>query len=162
MRARTRLLTLASLGFLSLALVLPANAAVTTELVRYKGLTAQAYFSSTEGCIETIVYVHASDGTVKVEPGGPEAASGGDVSLFQNDVCTGTALRSAYGRAQLAPDQFRINDEFTTASLAALTQPVRHARFASSSSCRRPRLMQPSLARDRHCHGHSRIVLGRP
>src|SRR5215216_2855214 len=119
MRTRTRLLTLVSLGFLSLVPALPANAAVRTELVRYKGISVQAYFASTEGCIETIVYVHASDGTVKFEPGGPEAASGGDVSLFQKDVCTHTQLRSAYGRTQLMPDQFQIDEEFTTASLAA-------------------------------------------
>ena len=118
MRTRTRLLTLVSLGLLSLAPALPANAVVKTEHVRYKGLTVQAYFSSTEGCIETVVYVHASDGTVTV-PGGPELASGGDVSLFQNDVCSHTELRNAYGRTQLTPDQFLIDEEFTTASLAA-------------------------------------------
>src|SRR5215216_6889889 len=120
MRTRTRLLTLVSLGFLSLVPALPANAAVRTELVRYKGISVQAYFASTEGCIETIVWVHASDGTVIFEPGGPEAASGGDVSLFQRDVCTDTELRSAYGRTQLTPDQFLIDEEFTTASLAAM------------------------------------------
>jgi hypothetical protein len=115
---RTRLLTAIGLALALMAYALPAYAA-EAEHLRFTGLTVQANFTSTEGCTETIVWVHASDGTVIFEPGGPEAASGGDVSLFQRDVCTDTELRSAYGRTQLTPDQFLIDEEFTTASLAA-------------------------------------------
>jgi hypothetical protein len=116
---RTRLLTAIGLALALMAYALPAYAAAEAEHLRFTGLTVQANFTSTEGCTETIVWVHASDGTVIFEPGGPEAASGGDVSLFQRDVCTDTELRSAYGRTQLMPDQFQIDEEFTTASLAA-------------------------------------------
>jgi hypothetical protein len=116
---RTRLLTAIGLALALMAYALPAYAAAEAEHLRFTGLTVQANFTSTEGCTETIVWVHASDGTVIFEPGGPEAASGGDVSLFQRDVCTDTELRRAYGRTQLTPDQFLIDEEFTTASLAA-------------------------------------------
>lgn len=117
---RTRLLTVVSLALVLLVLALPARAAGAETLhVSFKGQTAQAEFSSTQGCVQTVVYVLASDGLAKTDPGGPEAASAGEVYVFQEDVCTQTQLVDAFGLAVLAPDEFQIDTQFTTATLIA-------------------------------------------
>jgi len=117
---RTRLLTVTSLVLVLMAIVLPARAdGAQTLHVNFKGQTAQAEFSSTQGCIQTVVYVLATDGRFKTDPGGPEAASGAESYIFQSDVCTQTQLLAAYGFAVLAPDEFQIDQQFTAASLTA-------------------------------------------
>jgi hypothetical protein len=117
---RTRLLTVASLAVVLMALALPVRAAGAETLhVNFKGQTAQAEFSSTHGCVQTVVYVLASDGRFKTDPGGPEAASGAESYIFQSDVCTQTQLLAAYGFAVLAPSEFQIDQQFTAATLTA-------------------------------------------
>jgi len=117
---RTRLLTVVSLALGLMALALPARAAgAETRHVQFQGLTAQAEFSSTQGCVRTRAYVLATDGRVKTDPGGPEAASGAEVYLFQEDVCTQTRLLGGFGFVELAPDAFQIDKEFTAATLTA-------------------------------------------
>jgi hypothetical protein len=103
-----------------LGLALPAGAAgAETVHVKFQGQTAQAEFSSTKGCVQTVVYVLASDGRFKTDPGGPQAASGGEVYLSQFDTCTQTRLVDAFGFAALAPDEFQIDEQLTTATLTA-------------------------------------------
>jgi hypothetical protein len=117
---RTRLLTVVSLAVVLMALALPAraNGAVTLH-VSFKGQTAQAEFSSTQGCVQTVVYVLATDGRFKTDPGGPEAASGAEVYIFQSDICSQSQLLAAFGFAVLAPDEFQIGQQLTAASLTA-------------------------------------------
>jgi hypothetical protein len=120
---RTRLLTVVSLSLVLLALALPARAARAETLhVTFQGQTAQAEFSSTQGCVQTVVYVLASDGRFKTDPGGPEAASGGEVYVLQDEVCTHTRLVDAFGFAALAPDEFQIDGQLTAARLTATIQ----------------------------------------
>src|SRR6266498_5224316 len=117
---RTRLLTVASLALVLLALALPARAAGAETLhVKFQGQTAQAEFSSAQGCVQTVVYVLATDGRFKTDPGGPEVASGGEVYVSQEDVCTQTQLVDAFGFAALAPDEFQIDEQLTAATLTA-------------------------------------------
>lgn len=115
---RTRLLTVASLALVLLALALPARAAGAETLhVKFKGQTAQAEFSSTEGCVETTAYVLASVGEFKTDSGGREWGSAGEVYLFQSDLCTQTQLLGGYGIEMLMPGEFQIDEEFTEATL---------------------------------------------
>src|SRR5215218_998067 len=115
-RMRTRLLAIASLALVLMAHALPVRAAgAETVHVKFKGLTAQAEFISTEGCVQTRVRVLASDGEFKTDPGGPAAASAGEVYLFQNDLCTQTTIFDGFGFAMLEPDEFQIDEEFTEA-----------------------------------------------
>ncbi len=117
---RTRLLTVVSLALVLMALAVPARAAGSETLhVKFQGHTAQAEFSSINGCVQTVVYVLATDGRFKTDPGGPEAASGGEVYVSQEDVCTQTQLVDAFGFADLAPDDFQIDGQFTAATLTA-------------------------------------------
>jgi hypothetical protein len=116
---RTRLLAVTSLAVVLMALAVPARAAGAETLhVSFKGQTAQAEFSATQRCVQTVVYVLASDGRFKTDPGGPEAASGAEIYIFGFDVCTQTQLLAAFGFAVLAPDEFQIDEQFTAASLA--------------------------------------------
>src|SRR6266542_499411 len=95
-RMRTRLLTVVSLALVLMALALPARAAGAETLhVKFQGQTAQAEFSSTNGCVQTVVYIS------------------------QEDVCTQTQLVDAFGFAVLAPDEFQIDEQFTAATLTA-------------------------------------------
>ena len=87
--------------------------------MKFKGQTAQAEFSSTQGCVRTVVYILATDGRAKTDPGGPEAASGAEVYLFQTDVCTQTRLLGGSGFSERAPDAFQIDKQFTAATLTA-------------------------------------------
>jgi hypothetical protein len=120
---RTRLLSVTSLAVVLMALALPARAdGAETLHVKFQGQTAQAEFSSTQGCVQTVVYVLATDGRFKTDPGGPEAASGAESYIFQSDTCAQTQLRAAYGFAVLAPDEFQTDQRFTAASLAATIQ----------------------------------------
>src|SRR6266508_4576743 len=109
-RMRTRLLTVVSLALVLMALALPVRAAGAETLhIKFKGQTAQAEFLSTEGCVQTRVRVLASDGEFKTDPGGPAAASAGEVYLFQNDLCTQTRIFGGFGFAMLEPDEFQID-----------------------------------------------------
>src|SRR6266545_541718 len=117
---RTRLLAVVSLAFVLMALALPARAAGAETLhVKFQGQTAQAEFSSTKGCVQTVVYVLATDGRFKTDPGGPEAASGGEVYISKFDVCAQTQLVDAFGFAVLAPDEFQVDEQLTAATLTA-------------------------------------------
>jgi hypothetical protein len=115
---RKRLLTAIGIAVVLMALALPVRAAGAETLhVKFKGQTAQAEFISTEGCVQTVVRVLASDGEFKTDPGGPAAASAGEVYLFQNDLCTQTTIFDGFGFAMLEPDEFQIDEEFTEATL---------------------------------------------
>jgi hypothetical protein len=119
---RTRLLAVASLTVLVLALALPAGAAPAETLhFSFKGRLAEAFFSSTDasGCVLTEVYVAADDGRVKIDPGGAEAESAAVIFISQFDTCTGTQLGAAEGTALLAPGAFQIDKELTAATLSA-------------------------------------------
>src|SRR5262245_47789221 len=129
---RTRLLTVASLALVLLSLALPARAVEAQTLhVKFQGQTAQAEFSSIKGCVQTVVYVLATDGRFKTDPGGPEAASGSEVYISQEDVCTQTQLVDAFGFAVMAPDEFQIDKQLT---LATLTATIQVSDFASGTS----------------------------
>lgn len=117
---RTRLLAVVSLAFILLALAPPARAAGAETLhFSFRGQTADAFFSSTQGCVVTDVGVFAADGRIKTGPGGPEVASMAATFISQFDVCTQTQLLAADGFAELAPGEFQIDAELTAATLTA-------------------------------------------
>jgi hypothetical protein len=119
---RTRLLAVASLAFVLMALTLPARAAPAETLhFSFKGQFAEALFSSTDpsGCVVTEVFVAADDGRVKTGPGMPEVESVAFIFISQFDVCTQTQLLAADGFAVLAPDAFQIDRQLTAATLTA-------------------------------------------
>jgi hypothetical protein len=97
----------------------PVQAASETLHFSFKGLVADAFFSSTDptGCVVTEVGVGAVDGRVKTMPGGPEAQSEAFMFLSQFNTCTREQLIAADGFTVLAPADFQIDRELNAARL---------------------------------------------
>ena len=93
--------------------------AVEQFRVQTKGTNAGAGFTSTDpsGCIETSVFVFASEGSIKGGPGAPSSTGPGVfVTVSQFDNCSGTgAFLSGGGEATL----FEVNRTLTEARLQA-------------------------------------------
>lgn len=116
------------------ALMLPASALAngsTVSSFSFKDLAADAVFQSREGCVQTTVVVFAVDGQVKQSGSRTEMDSFASVFIDVFDVCTGELYRSAFGQAELAPDDFTISPNLSTASL---TTSIEVFDFVSSTS----------------------------
>jgi hypothetical protein len=117
-----------ALGVLMTSIVLfgAASADAETEVQRFevKGQNAYAYFSSVDdtGCIVTYSGVFAGDQITRSKP--QPSATSSSVSVFLDifDNCTWTYLGSAYGYAELAPDQFVVDKKLSSADLAAAVE----------------------------------------
>ena len=106
-------------GLLGLMLVLPCRsmaAPAQTVHFRLKGLTASAFFDSSEGCVQTSASVQATSNRIKMT-GRPETTPSAFVSLFQFDNCSFTVLLSAFGSADLPAGALEINRNLSAATL---------------------------------------------
>jgi hypothetical protein len=116
------------LGALMMSMVLfgAASADAATEVQRFevKGQNASAYFSSVDGtgCIVTYAGVFAGDQVTQSKPQPSTTSSSVYVFLDIVDTCTWTYLTSAYGYAELAPDQFVVDKKLSSADLAAAVE----------------------------------------
>lgn len=87
---------------------------------RFKGPTAFATFSNTDGCISTYAQVSASDGVSHEPPGAPTSAefSSAYISIYQYDECNFTFLVNAQSPPNtIADTDFQVTKNFNTASL---------------------------------------------
>jgi hypothetical protein len=108
MRTGSKLFTVFTLVLMTISQHINASAA---DLEKFKTSSAEAFFSSVDpsGCIETLVWVFAAD---------PSASAG--LILRQYDVCNGIFLRDAYGSAELAEPDFKVDvGNLASASLKA-------------------------------------------
>jgi hypothetical protein len=87
-----------------------------TIVFKFHGLSAQANFDNTDGCIETFVFVDGSQNTVN-----KQTFSGADVFIDQVNNCTNTELLEAFGSTD--NPTFQIDKKLLSASLSA-TIPV--------------------------------------
>jgi hypothetical protein len=102
------------------ALILPAStlaAGSTVSSVSFKGQTADAYFQSRDGCVQTTVGVFAVDGHVKQKGSHTTIESYANVFIDIFNSCTGTSHLSAFGETELAPGDFAVSSTLSTASL---------------------------------------------
>jgi hypothetical protein len=90
---------------------------------KFRGDTADAYFSSFDGCVYTDVYVFASDGISQSPPGRGGTSSGTSVSIYKFDSCSETQLLAADGFVSLAASAFQVSSKLGSAKLSA-TVPV--------------------------------------
>jgi hypothetical protein len=105
---------------LFVTLVLPYRSAAApgqTFHFRFTGLTANAFFDSFQGCVETSVSVQAFTNRLKVVGGRPETTPSAFVSVFQFDNCSFTVLLSAFGFADLPAGAFHIKQNLASATL---------------------------------------------
>ena len=69
----------------------------------FKGPSAIASFFDASGCINTDVFVIASEARTQDAPGKPNNLSFASVTIFQYDSCTDTVLLSAWGTTNPLP-----------------------------------------------------------
>jgi len=86
---------------------------------KFRGDTADAFFSSFDGCIATDVGVFASDGISQSTPGPGGASSGTNLFISQYDFCTDIQLLAAEGFASLAGPDFQVSKRLDSATLNA-------------------------------------------
>jgi hypothetical protein len=113
-------------------LVLPGTAQAS-EVLRFSGTSAEAFFSSTDpsGCISTFVFLAANDENPQSPPDAGTASSHGSVLISRRDDCTDTVLLGATGLAELADPDFQVNKPLTSATLNTTIEVFD---FVSSSS----------------------------
>jgi hypothetical protein len=98
-----------------------------------KGQNAYAYFSSVDdtGCIVTYAGVFAGDQVTRSKPQPSATSSSVFVYLDIVDNCTWTYLASAYGYAELTPDQFVVDKQLSSADLDAAVELYNYVTDAS-------------------------------
>ncbi len=84
----------------------------TNTQFKFHGLSAQASFDNTDGCIETFVFVDASQNAVH-----KQTVSNADVSIGKVDNCKSTTLLNAFGSTD--NPTFLIDKTLLSASLTA-------------------------------------------
>ena len=111
-------ITVLSLGLvvLSPGLVSAASAKVTVENMR--GSLVNAWFSTTDGCIQTDTFVTANGSTDQLLPGRGTRTDIAAVNIFRYDSCTDTVLLAAVGQADALPaGDLQVSRQLDSASL---------------------------------------------
>lgn len=111
--------TLVVFGLIFSLIVLSLPAAGSAgEKYTFKGYNANAYFTNTDGCIESITFVSADDGVTHQPPGQPNPSSSALISLFRFDACANEWLMYAEGSATLADGDFTVDKKLDSATLS--------------------------------------------
>jgi hypothetical protein len=100
---------------------LPASATLAqTEVHRFHGNLATAYFSESEGqCIATSVEVQVTEGKIAYESGPLTPVSQVYVTIFKYDLCNQTLLLYVSGVASLPDRAFEADPQLDSAKLDA-------------------------------------------
>lgn len=117
---RRKLSTTVVLVMALLALVLPTTA-WAGDVFKFKGASADAFFSSVDGagCVFTDVFLFASDEAVHNPPGSGGASSATSLFIAQYDACAGAQLLAADGFAPLTAVDFQMQNRLEGATLNA-------------------------------------------
>jgi len=102
---------------LTLAALMLPNTAWAGDNFRFRGKSATAFFFSTDGCVETAVFVFASDDRFQSPPGPGDVVSGASIFISRFDFCTGELLMDASGFASLAAPDFQVIGNLNSATL---------------------------------------------
>jgi hypothetical protein len=76
------------------------------QSVRFRGASAFAVFSSTEGCVTTDVIISASKGKSGTAPAKPETLASAFLTIFRQNTCTFETLLDISGDVQLGEKAF--------------------------------------------------------
>lgn len=101
----------------ALATFMQNSSVSATEIFKFRGDSVNAFFTNTDGCIETSVFVAATEGVSQnpPRPGSPVS----QVALFisQFDFCTGTLLVSAESFSSVPEADFQVSKKLEQATL---------------------------------------------
>src|SRR5687767_4550908 len=87
---------------LTLTTFLQHSTASAGEVFKFKGRGVDAFFTSTQGCVVTDVFLSATESTTHNPPGPGEEASIVHVLITQYDACTDTELLAATDTVQVS------------------------------------------------------------
>src|SRR3990172_287632 len=120
-RRKTMKTTIKLLAVLALALATLSqhSSASAGGNFKFRGDTADAYFSRLDECVYTDVYVFANDGINQSPPGPGGASSWTELWISQWDWCNETQLLAASGGASLAGPDFQGSGKLGSANLNA-------------------------------------------
>jgi hypothetical protein len=120
---------------LALALIwiaLPVMSALAGDIFRFRGKSADAFFSSTDGCNFTNVGVFATDARVQSPPGPGNTSSEAFVSIFKFTVCPDfSPLVDAFGFVSLADPDFQVLGQINSATLNTTMEVFDFVSFSS-------------------------------
>ena len=91
---KTTLRLLISLMF-AFATFIPNSSVSAIEMFKFRGDSVSAFFTNTDGCIETSVFVAATEGVIQRPPGPGSPVTEVALLIFRFDVCSETRLVSA-------------------------------------------------------------------
>ena len=102
---------------LMLAIFGESSAASAIGMFKFKGLGANASFSSLEGCIRTNVDVFTAEAVTQTLPLKREPFSSVNLFISQYDECENVQLLAAEGLAELAEPDLQISSKLNGATL---------------------------------------------
>lgn len=119
MKTMTRILVILVLALAVFSRAAPASAGGGGGTGKFRGESANAFFSSADssGCVITDVGVFASEGVYQSPPGPGNFVSSASIYISQYDVCVGMQLVAIDGGTLLAGSDFQVDSRLQTATL---------------------------------------------
>ena len=87
------------------------------EIFKFRGDTVTAAFINTDGCIETSVFMAATEGVSQSPPGPGSPVTQVGLFILQYDVCTDTRLVSAEAVTDVPEADFQVSNKLEQATL---------------------------------------------
>ena len=87
------------------------------EMFNFRGESVSALFTSTDGCIETTVFVAATEGVSQTAPAPGSPVTEVALFILQYDLCTDTRLVSAEALTSVPEADFQVSKKLEQATL---------------------------------------------
>jgi hypothetical protein len=96
---------------LAVALTCPPSVVAQSDIFKFKGQSAYAIFSTTDGCVITETVIGASEGYNHTPPGSMDVLSSAFLTTFRWNTCTGETLIDIAGDVPLAVNEFTASQQ---------------------------------------------------
>ena len=113
---KTTLRLLISL-MVALATFMQNSSVSALEIFKFRGESVSAFFTNTDGCIETSVFVAATKGVSQDSPGPGSPVAQVALFISQFDFCSGTLLVSAESLSSVPGADFQVSQKLEQATL---------------------------------------------
>jgi hypothetical protein len=101
----------------ALATLMQSSNASAIEIFEFRGESVNAFFTNTDGCIETQVFVAATEGVSQNLPGPGSPVSQVVLFISQFDLCAGERLVSAESVSTVLEADFQVAKKLAQATL---------------------------------------------
>ena len=101
----------------ALATFMQHSSVSANEIFKFRGESVNAFFTNTDGCIETSVFVAATKGDSQSPPGPGSPVSQVVIFISQFDLCTSERLVSAEGVSTVPEADFQVANKLEQATL---------------------------------------------